>query len=175
MTEPRNIEALVNADKRRLESAAPTLAKAIKLYAEEMSGVFGAADPIRLKAFTDLEGLRRRILTRINKTGLLINQRVKGEDGTFHDVQKANPLIGDLIRIYSTLGYTAAEMDLSKKSNREAGNAAHANELTRERLRRLRSSPPLGLPPVRGRVAAAASDIETTAAGAPPPEEPQPS
>jgi hypothetical protein len=146
-----------------------TIATAVDARREKMVATFGADAPAVVEAFQeaidsgDLAGtnaiavqslaeteiLRRKVVDEIAATGLVVSDVLFNEDGEpIGQRLRAHPLLDPLRHMNDTLGHTAADMQLSRKSRGEgAKDEAIAAMLKRDEMLRGISKDAMALPP----------------------------
>ncbi|MDQ6892216.1 MAG: hypothetical protein M3167_06000 [Acidobacteriota bacterium] len=104
-----------------LEKTIPGAAEVVGRYhAAIMDGEVGALDEITVGALAETELLRRSMIDAIHTEGVIVEHDLHTKDGVVFGTEKrANPLIEPLHKINATLGHTAPDHLLTRKSRGE--------------------------------------------------------
>jgi len=139
-----------DARRSQLEKAVPGAAVLMEAYAEGIGeGNLDALEPLSITAMAENEILRRRAVDEVRERGVLVEEALIDKDGReIGSRVKANPALEHVHAFNETLGYSADQLQLSRKSRGEgAVNAAMAFRLSRDQQLRAMDQKQVALPP----------------------------
>jgi hypothetical protein len=133
---------------RKVHRDAPEVLQAA---ADAIKGDYTAYERIGFQALAEAEILRRAGVEGIQKRGVMVKEVRTEQDGSKTERWKANPLLDHVRRLHAVLGFTAEEMQLTKKARGQgAKDAAVTRVLERAAMLReaSRSTPMLPAPAI---------------------------
>jgi hypothetical protein len=139
-----------DARRAQLEKAVPGAAVLMEAYAEGIGeGNLDALEPLSITAMAENEILRRRAVDEVRERGVLVEEALIDKDGReIGSRVKANPALEHVHAFNETLGYSADQLQLSRKSRGEgAVNLAMAFRLSRDQQLRAMDQKTVALPP----------------------------
>ncbi len=102
------------------------------------------------RAFTEAELIRRDTVDRIRQDGVTVEDQILNNDGAAIGVRtKAHPLFEPMTKLYAILGYTAPDMQMTRKSRGEGDKDAAITAMLKRRALLLSADKNRMLPPAK--------------------------